>query len=72
MHEEQEEVVDRKSDETEGTDVEEPFSPSATSAKETFDLDLDKCVSSPISHSPPEPISPYLHYGPQLFHQEVQ
>ena len=48
----QQEEVDDKS---EGTDVEEPFSPSA---KDTFDLDLDKHVHSPISHSPPEPISP--------------
>ncbi len=56
--EEQEEVMDRKSDGTEGTDAEEPFSPSAISAKEVFDLDLEKCTSSPISHSPPEPISP--------------
>lgn len=46
---EREEVDDK----SEGTDVDEPFSPSA---KDTFDLDLDK--HSSLSHSPPEPISP--------------
>lgn len=53
---------DRKSVGTEGTDVEveEPFSPSATTKdKESFGLELDKYRSaSPVSHSPPEPISP--------------
>ena len=53
---------DRKSVGTEGTDVEveEPFSPSTTTKdKEPFGLELDKYMSSsPMSHSPPEPISP--------------
>ena len=49
--------IDRRSDGSEGTDVEEPFTPSATSVKDSFDLALDKCTS-PVSHSPPEIISP--------------
>ena len=53
---------DRKSVGTEGTDVEveEPFSPSATTKdKDSFGLELDNYMSaSPVSHSPPEPISP--------------
>ncbi len=45
--------MEEKSD---GTDVEEMFSPSA---KDSFDLDLSKKgYSSPLSHSPPEQISP--------------
>lgn len=52
------EQEDRKSEGTEGTDVEEPFSPSTAVAKETFDISTESQISTSFSHSPPEPISP--------------